>query len=64
MNWAQLLLKAVEIVKSSGVEGDALVRALQVPSKSDQYLRDGYQYYPNLGISIQGQSAQDALERS
>lgn len=60
VNWARLLFKMIEIVKDKGVEGDDLVRELQVPTRADEYIEEGYKYHSNLGISVQGQSAQDA----
>ena len=60
VTWAQLLLSTIEIVKDKGIEGDDLVRELQIPSRADEYIEEGYKYHSNLGISVQGQSAQDA----
>ena len=47
-------------VKAKGFEGEQLVRELGVPAKASDYEEDGYQYYPELGISFQVQSAADA----
>jgi len=60
MNWANLLLEMIASVKAKGLSGVKLVSELQVPAKPTQYSSDGYTYHPELGISVQGQSAQDA----
>lgn len=60
MNWANLLLEMIASLKAKGLLGRTLVGELQVPAKTFQYSSDGYKYHPELGISVQGQSAQDA----
>lgn len=62
LNWAGLLMKVVSVVKSKGLSGDKLVTELQVPAKVSTYTNEGYKFYSDLGISIQGQSAKDAWE--
>jgi hypothetical protein len=47
-------------VKAKGLEGEKLVRELAVPAKAERYEDDGFKYHPDLGISVQGQSAADA----
>ena len=59
-NWASILHVMIAQVKSKGFEGEKLVRELSVPSKAASYDDDGYRYFPELGISLQGQSASDA----
>jgi hypothetical protein len=46
-------------LKRKGLSGTKLVDELKVPAKPTQYSESGFVYYPDLGISIQGQSAQD-----
>jgi hypothetical protein len=58
--WSSILIAMVSQVKSKGFEGKKLVEQLQVPAKAERYEDDGFKYYPDLGISIQGQSASDA----
>lgn len=58
--WATILNVMIAQVKSKGIEGEELVRELGVPSKAASYEDDGYKYFPELGISVQGQSASDA----
>jgi hypothetical protein len=60
MNWANLLLETIASVKAKGLSGAKLVSELQVPAKPTKYSSDGYTYHPQLGISVQGQSAQEA----
>ena len=59
-NWAAILLVMLEQVKAMGYEGEKLVRELAVPTKASSYEEDGYRFFPELGISVQGQSAADA----
>jgi hypothetical protein len=58
--WALMLHSIIAQVKAKGLEREKLVQELQVPAKSSRYEDEGYKYYPELGISIQGQSASDA----
>ncbi|OXE36226.1 MAG: hypothetical protein CGW95_09055 [Phenylobacterium zucineum] len=58
--WRSILLTAVAQVKSKGLEGEKLVRELNIPAKTKRYEDEGFTYHPDLGISIQGQSAVDA----
>lgn len=58
--WATILLAMIEELKATGFEGERLVQELAVPSKSVEYGEEGYKFYPELGISVQGQSAADA----
>lgn len=59
-NWASILHEMIAQVKAKGFEGEKLVRELGVPSKTASHEDDGYRYFPELGISVQGQSAADA----
>jgi hypothetical protein len=60
-NWSGVLLKMITATKKkSGMDAKALSRELQIPSKPFEYSSEGYRYLPELGVSIQGQSAQDA----
>lgn len=59
-NWAGILLAAIGALTNKGILGQNLGRELQVPTKSAAYEEDGYRYHADLGISVQGQSAQDA----
>lgn len=58
--WASLLLTMIAQVKAKGREGEELVRELEVPAKVAKYEDEGFRYHPDLGISVQGQSAADA----
>ena len=59
-NWATLLLEAIAIIKSRGIVGGDLTKELEVPTSKSRLNAQGYTYHQNLGISVQGQSAQDA----
>lgn len=58
--WRSILLAIVAQVKAKGINGEQLVRELNVPARSEPYGEEGFTYHAHLGISIQGQSAADA----
>lgn len=60
MRWSAILLTMIAHVKAKGLEGDKLVRELAIPAKVEQCDKEGFKYHPDLGISVQGQSAADA----
>lgn len=60
INWAGLLLEVIRNVHKKGIEGDSLARKLQIPSKVGIFEENGFKYHPDIGLSIQGQSASDA----
>ena len=59
-NWAGLLIEMAKHVKAKGFAAERLATELQIPTKAKAYEEEGYRFYPELGISVQGQSAQDA----
>lgn len=63
-NWAGVMLAVIGALKDKGLSGQALVSELQVPAKSAAYEEDGFRYHTDLGISVQGQSAQDAWKEA
>lgn len=58
--WSAILLGMIAQVRARGLEGDRLVRELRVPAKVERYEGEGFRYHPDLGISVQGQSASEA----
>ena len=58
--WSAILLAMIAQVKAKGFEGEKLVRELAIPCRTEQYEDEGFKYHPDLGISVQGQSASDA----
>jgi hypothetical protein len=58
--WSALLLAMIGQVKAKGLEGEKLVRELGIPARVERYEDEGFKYYADLGISVQGQSAADA----
>ncbi|TMV10488.1 T4SS efffector SepA family protein [Arenibacterium halophilum] len=58
--WSSILIALVTELHSDGLRGDKLVEELNVPSKSHKYESEGFKFYSKLGISIQGQSSEDA----
>ena len=63
-NWANLLLGMIAAVKAKGLTGESLVAELQVPARARSYEGEGFRHFPELGISVQGQSAQDAWKET
>jgi hypothetical protein len=57
--WGSLLFQTIAAVKAKGLSDDRLVNELQVPARTGRHDKDGYKYSSSLGISVQGQSAQD-----
>lgn len=57
--WSGILLAMIGQVKAKGFEGEKLVRELAIPAKTAEYTEEGFKYHPELGISVQGQSASD-----
>ena len=58
--WSSILVSAIEAVAERGYSDQRLAGALNIPAKNEKYEDQGYKYLPQLRISIQGQSAQDA----
>lgn len=58
--WSSILLTVIAHLKAKGFEGEKLVRELGVPARAARFEDEGFKYHPDLGVSIQGQSASDA----
>jgi hypothetical protein len=58
--WRGILLAMIAQVREKGFDGSKLVRELHIPAKAEKYEEEGFMYHPDLGISVQGQSASDA----
>lgn len=58
--WSSILVAVITRVMAKGHEGRKLVEQLEVSAKAERYEEEGFKYYPELGISVQGQSASDA----
>lgn len=57
--WSAILLAVIGQVKAKGFAGEKLVRELAIQAKAEKYEKEGFRYHPDLGISVQGQSASD-----
>ena len=57
--WSAILLTMIKQVKAKGFESEKLVHELTIPAKAEHYEEEGFKYHPDLGISVQGQSASD-----
>lgn len=58
--WSSILLTMIAQLRVKGMEGGKLVQELRVPAKAERYEEEGFKFHPDLGISVQGQSAADA----
>lgn len=58
--WSGILFTMLDQVRAKGFEGERLVRELGIPAKAERYDEEGFKYHPDIGISVQGQSAADA----
>ena len=58
--WNGLIIEILNSMKNRGMSPEALVDALNIPAEVGLFEQKGFKFYPKLGISIQGQSAQDA----
>jgi len=58
--WNGLIVEILRSMKKRGMSPEELVDALSIPAMLGQFEENGFKYYPELGISVQGQSAQDA----
>lgn len=60
-NWSRVLIRIITAThKKKGMDAETLSRELQIPSRLHEHDTEGYKYQTELGISIQGQSAQEA----
>jgi hypothetical protein len=58
-NWSAILIAMIAQVKAKVGGGEKLCRELNIQTKTTRHETGGFQYYPELGISVQGQSAAD-----
>ena len=59
-NWSMLLIEVIRKLFNGGTTGNCLIKELHVPARIGRYEEEGYRYYADMDISIQGQSASDA----
>lgn len=57
--WSSILQTMIAQVRAKGFEGEKLAGELAIPAKAERYEEEGFKYHPDLGISVQGQSASD-----
>ena len=58
--WSSILLATISHLKAKGIESESLAAELNIPARAGRYEEEGFKYIPDLGISVQGQSASDA----
>ena len=64
VNWNSFLAEMISTIAGNFMNLNDLVRGLEIPSVVGEHNADGYKFYPDLGISVQGQSAFDALKEA
>ena len=62
--WSALLIAVIDAVRRRGHSGKALIAELNVAAKTGEHADQGFQHYPALGLSVQGQLAQDAWKET
>lgn len=58
--WKTALVAVIRQVKGKGYAGERLVEQLNVPAQPHRFEERGFEYFEDLGISVQGQSATSA----
>ena len=58
--WKTALLAVIDQLRLKGYTGQSLVEQLNVPTVAGKFEERGFQYFEQLGVSIQGQSATSA----
>ncbi|MGN7437575.1 MAG: T4SS efffector SepA family protein [Alcanivorax sp.] len=63
-NWGNILLAVIRAVKDKGLSKEQMSVELQINAESHKLEDKGYTFYPELGLSVQGQSAPDAWKEA
>jgi len=63
-NWNKILLAVMRGAKDKGLSKEQLSVELQINAESHKIEDKGYTFYPELGLSVQGQSAPDAWKEA
>jgi len=58
--WNGIIFEVLASMKNGGMSPEELVDALNIPARQGRIEENGFKFYSSLGISVQGQSAQDA----
>tara|TARA_R110002072_G_scaffold274859_3_gene435831 strand:- start:353 stop:904 length:552 start_codon:yes stop_codon:yes gene_type:complete len=64
VNWGNILLAVISAVKDKGLSKEQMSVELQINAESYKVEDKGYSFYPELGLSVQGQSAPDAWKEA
>jgi hypothetical protein len=60
--WSSVLIACVRRLAQSGLKGEALKSVVSVPTRLGCYEGEGFRFYADLDLSVQGQSAVDACQ--
>jgi hypothetical protein len=62
VKWNQLLVEAIRLAKKRASTNDELRRLIPVNFVTGKRDTDGYHFYPDIGLSVQGQEAKTAWQ--
>ena len=63
-NWGSILFAVIRAVKDNGLSKEQMSVELQINAEPCKIEDKGYTFYPELGLSVQGQSAPDAWKEA
>ena len=58
--WNGVIWALLEVMKRRGMAPEQIVSALNIPARVGRFEENGFSFHPELGLSFQGQSAQNA----
>jgi hypothetical protein len=64
VKWNQLLVEAIRLARKHASTDDELRRLIPVNFVTGKKDTDGYHFYPDIGLSVQGQEAKTAWQAS
>ena len=64
LTWGNILMDVIRSVRDLGLSKEAMVNELQINAGTCKVEDRGYTFYPELGLSVQGQSAPDAWKEA
>ena len=62
-NWHKVLIEVFSVLSNKyGVKGQPLGKYISIPNLDTRFLENGYKFYTELGLSIQGQTATNSCQ--
>jgi len=62
--WSGVLIKTIEALKARNLNAEEIYQILDIPAQLGKHEGPGYKFYPEIGLSIQGQSAPNAWKEA